>query len=133
MFDLGESQDEKGKPRKPKKIHGQKRWMPPSAVDAVEGGMDAGDDESSAESGSSDPPISVGSDESGAVAVGGPLTGPLQGERAVSPPDDSVLIAGGNSVSEDDILNESEEDELSDEAATHTYFYMLINIEFISH
>merc|ERR1712060_744120 len=51
---------------------GQKRWMPPSGVEAVDGGMDGGDDDDvSSDEGSddSDPPISVGgSDES---AVGG--------------------------------------------------------------
>merc|ERR1712228_69515 len=61
----GEEGDKGGKERKPKKIHGQKRWMPPSGVDAVDGGMDAGDEDdvSSEASGSdSDPPISVGGD-----------------------------------------------------------------------
>lgn len=119
-------EDEKGKPRKPKKIHGQKRWMPPSA--AVDGSMEAGDDEeSSPESGSSDPPISVGSEDSAGGVLGGGLGGLGERERAVSPPEGSVLIGGGNSVSvaavtrrhttshDDDILNESEEDELSDE------------------
>ncbi|CAK9094756.1 unnamed protein product [Durusdinium trenchii] len=109
-------EDEKGKPRKPKKIHGQKRWMPPSAVDAVDGSMEAGDDEeSSPESGSSDPPISVGSEDSGPLAGGAALGGLGDRERAVSPPEGSVAIGGGNSVSEDDILDESEEDELSDQ------------------
>lgn len=90
-------EDEKGKPRKPKKIHGQKRWMPPSA--AVDGSMEAGDDEeSSPESGSSDPPISVGSEDSAGGVLGGGLGGLGERERAVSPPEGSVLIGGGNSV-----------------------------------
>eukprot|EP00913_Durusdinium_trenchii_P027939 g26196.t1 len=118
-------EDEKGKPRKPKKIHGQKRWMPPSAVDAVDGSMEAGDDEehegslwaevAEKTSGSSDPPISVGSEDSGPLAGGAALGGLGDRERAVSPPEGSVAIGGGNSVSEDDILDESEEDELSDQ------------------
>mmetsp|Transcript_52106 Transcript_52106/g.97473 ORF Transcript_52106/g.97473 Transcript_52106/m.97473 type:complete len:443 (-) Transcript_52106:95-1423(-) len=111
-------EDDKGKARKPKKIHGQKRWMPPSAVDAVDGSMEAGDDEESSEGSQSDsdPPISVGGseDSAGLGAPRGPGLG-QERERAVSPPDGSVLIGGGNSVSDDDILNESEEDELSDE------------------
>mmetsp|Transcript_91450 Transcript_91450/g.217929 ORF Transcript_91450/g.217929 Transcript_91450/m.217929 type:complete len:433 (-) Transcript_91450:52-1350(-) len=104
-------EDDKGKPRKPKKIHGQKRWMPPSAV-GVDGSMEAGEEESSEGSASdSDPPISVGGseDSQGQLAVG------LERERAVSPPDGSVLIGGGNSVSDDDILNESDDEELSDD------------------
>mmetsp|Transcript_24066 Transcript_24066/g.56659 ORF Transcript_24066/g.56659 Transcript_24066/m.56659 type:complete len:444 (+) Transcript_24066:117-1448(+) len=112
-------EDDKGKARKPKKIHGQKRWMPPSAVDAVDGSMEAGDDEESSEGSNSDsaPPISVGgSEDSGGLGPGprGGVLGPER-ERAVSPPDGSVLIGGGNSVSDDDILNESDEEELSDE------------------
>merc|ERR1711870_195136 len=31
--------------RAQKKIHGHKRWMPPSGVDAVDGAMDGGDDD----------------------------------------------------------------------------------------
>lgn len=102
-------EDDQGKDRKPKKIHGQKRWMPPSAVDAVDGSMDAGDDDvSSEEDGSdSDPPISVGgSEDSG---IGGGLRG---GAGRV---DEGGMLAGGNSVSDDDILNESDDDDLSDD------------------
>merc|ERR1719382_1044919 len=53
----GEEDEKTGKERKPKKIHGQKRWMPPSAVENVDGDMNGGADD---EVSSSDPPISVG-------------------------------------------------------------------------
>merc|ERR1740123_81174 len=36
----GEENEKGGKERRPKNIHGQKRWMPPSGVGQVEGGMD---------------------------------------------------------------------------------------------
>merc|ERR1712084_15413 len=35
----GEEDDKGGKDRKPKKINGGKRWMPPSGLDSVDGGM----------------------------------------------------------------------------------------------
>lgn len=105
-------EDDKGKDRKQKKMHGAKRWMPPSAsgVDNVDGSMDAGDDDSSNASGSdSDPPISVGGSED---SDGFDIRGGGGINRAGSPRDreGSVLIGGGNSVSEDDILNESDDD-----------------------
>jgi len=100
-------EDEKS--RKPRKVQsGMKRWKPPG-VDGkveVEGNMlgDDDDDESSDGSGDSDPDISVaGSDDSG-IPHGGRVLGPGGGgvvERSVSL---------GGSVSDDDILNESEGD-----------------------
>lgn len=104
-------EDDKGKDRKQKKMHGAKRWMPPSAsgVDNVDGSMDAGDDDSSNASGSdSDPPISVGGSEDSDgfdIRGGGANRGGSPRDR-----EGSVLIGGGNSVSEDDILNESDDD-----------------------
>merc|ERR1712048_1067348 len=100
-------EDEKGGKGKHKKIHGHKRWMPPSGVDAVDGAMDGGDDDdvSSDPSGSdSDPPISVGgSDDSGGIVGGVGGGGGLGGSL-------------GGSVSDDDILNESDDDDdLSDD------------------
>mmetsp|Transcript_50772 Transcript_50772/g.164187 ORF Transcript_50772/g.164187 Transcript_50772/m.164187 type:complete len:431 (-) Transcript_50772:343-1635(-) len=98
--------DDKGKGKK-KMQSGKKKWVPPSGAE-VEGGMDVGggdDDESSEGSGSdSDPAISVGgSDDSG--------DGALRGGGREKP------VSIGGSVSDDDILNESEgdEDDLSDE------------------
>jgi len=115
-------EDEKGKGRKPKKIHGQKQWMPPSAVDNVDGSMEGGggDDESSGDSESdSDPPISVGGSDDdsdgGGLGGGGGLLGGGGMDRPGPPPDGgSFLAAGGNSVSDDEILNESDDD-LSDD------------------
>mmetsp|Transcript_7427 Transcript_7427/g.20868 ORF Transcript_7427/g.20868 Transcript_7427/m.20868 type:complete len:435 (+) Transcript_7427:95-1399(+) len=94
-------EDEKSKDRKAKKIHGAKRWMPPSNIGDVDGRMDGGeeeDDVSSEGSGSdSDPPISVGGSED---------SGDLVGARGEAP------VSIGNSGSEeDDILNESDEDD----------------------
>eukprot|EP00930_Biecheleria_cincta_P082492 TRINITY_DN72215_c0_g1_i1.p1 TRINITY_DN72215_c0_g1~~TRINITY_DN72215_c0_g1_i1.p1 ORF type:complete len:445 (+),score=120.45 TRINITY_DN72215_c0_g1_i1:32-1336(+) len=101
-------EDDKGKDRKQKKMHGAKRWMPPSAsgVDNVDGSMEGGEDDASSDgSGSdSDPPISVGgSEDSDGLAIGG-------GNRGGSPREGSGFAGGGNSVSEDDILNESDDD-----------------------
>merc|ERR1719277_1384762 len=49
----GEEDDKGGKERKPKKVNrGEKRWMPPSAVDAVEGDMNAVDDDDGSSEGS---------------------------------------------------------------------------------
>eukprot|EP00933_Yihiella_yeosuensis_P035437 TRINITY_DN2898_c0_g1_i1.p1 TRINITY_DN2898_c0_g1~~TRINITY_DN2898_c0_g1_i1.p1 ORF type:complete len:480 (+),score=120.37 TRINITY_DN2898_c0_g1_i1:103-1440(+) len=111
-------EDDKSKDRKAKKIHGQKRWMPPSAGGAaVDGSMDAGDDDeaSSDASGSdSDPPISVGGSSDSEGGLGGGLGGGGGGLMGGRGDDGSVLIGGGNSVSDDDIVNESEDD-LSDE------------------
>eukprot|EP00411_Alexandrium_monilatum_P119218 CAMPEP_0175679408 /NCGR_PEP_ID=MMETSP0097-20121207/24269_1 /TAXON_ID=311494 /ORGANISM="Alexandrium monilatum, Strain CCMP3105" /LENGTH=436 /DNA_ID=CAMNT_0016986231 /DNA_START=36 /DNA_END=1346 /DNA_ORIENTATION=+ len=107
-------EDEKGKDRKPKKIHsGAKRWVPPSNIGDVDGRMDAGDDDddvSSEVSGSEseDPRISVGgSDDSG------PLVG-AHGEAPVS--------IGDDGSEEDDILNDSDEDDedISDDGGFDT-------------
>jgi len=104
-------EDEKSGGRKPKKLQsGAKRWMPPSGVEAVDGGMNADDDDDVSSEGSgsdSDPPISVGgSDDS--IGGGGGMGGMGGGG-------DRPMSIGG-SVSDDDILNESEgEDEDSDE------------------
>eukprot|EP00931_Biecheleriopsis_adriatica_P030538 TRINITY_DN17_c1_g1_i1.p1 TRINITY_DN17_c1_g1~~TRINITY_DN17_c1_g1_i1.p1 ORF type:complete len:445 (+),score=137.86 TRINITY_DN17_c1_g1_i1:91-1425(+) len=114
----GEEDDKGGKSRKPKKIHGQKRWMPPSAVDAVDGSMEGGDDEEESSDGSgsdTDPPIEVGSSDESARGGGLGGGGGGIGEMVGSPADGSVLIGGGNSVSDDDILNESDDDDLSDD------------------
>jgi len=109
----GEEDDKDGKGRKPKKIHGQKRWMPPSAVNAVDGSMEDGDDdESSAGSSDSDPPISVGGSEDSIVAEGRFMG---RGDHLAPAHDDHGLVAGGNSVSDDDIINESEDDNISDD------------------
>merc|ERR1719326_2186507 len=60
----GEEDEKSGAGRKPKKLQsGAKRWMPPSGVEAVDGGMNADDDDDVSSEGSgsdSDPPISVG-------------------------------------------------------------------------
>lgn len=108
----GEEDEKSGAGRKPKKLQsGAKRWMPPSGVEAVDGGMNADDDDDVSSEGSgsdSDPPISVGgSDDS--IGGGGGMGGMGGGG-------DRPMSIGG-SVSDDDILNESEgeDEDLSDE------------------
>jgi len=96
----GEGQDEK--PGGKKGGAGRKGWMPPSGIAGEEM---SDEDVSSAASGSddSDPPISVGGSSGGDDDDGG---GNLRGEAPVSL---------GGSVSDDDILNESDEGEFSDD------------------
>mmetsp|Transcript_71104 Transcript_71104/g.230084 ORF Transcript_71104/g.230084 Transcript_71104/m.230084 type:complete len:433 (+) Transcript_71104:84-1382(+) len=100
----GEEDEKGGKDRKPKKIHGGKRWMPPSGVDQVDGAMDGGEEDEVSSDGSgsdSDLPISVGgSEESGPVGGAG-----------------EAPVSIGGSVTDEDILDESadEEEELSDD------------------
>eukprot|EP00933_Yihiella_yeosuensis_P069393 TRINITY_DN7589_c3_g1_i1.p1 TRINITY_DN7589_c3_g1~~TRINITY_DN7589_c3_g1_i1.p1 ORF type:complete len:442 (-),score=90.81 TRINITY_DN7589_c3_g1_i1:164-1489(-) len=102
-------EDEKSKSKSAKnRNQGHKRqgWMPPSASADAQGSMDAGDDESSEASSDSDPPISIGgSDDSGMDGLNGGLGGGHGDEG-------SILIGGGmnNSVSDDDIINESDGD-----------------------
>jgi len=102
-------EDEKGGKSKSKKMSSHKRWMPPSAgEDAVDGAMDGGDDDDASSDRSasdSDPPISVGGSEDSNIGGGRGHHG--MGEAPVSI---------GGSVSDDDILNESDEDDdLSDD------------------
>merc|ERR1711870_32660 len=105
----GEEDDKGGKERKQKKLNNQgKRWMPPSGVQNVDGSMEAGgddDDISSEGSGSdSDPPISVGGDSDDGI-------GPIGGHGGGGGLGGDAPVSVGGSVSDDDILNESEEDD----------------------
>jgi len=104
----GEGQDEKsGDKRKAPKASGKNSWKPPSgAPDSWANPEDDDDDVSSAASRSDDsnPPISVGgsSDRDDEDIIGGGAAGGgLRGEAPVSL---------GGSVSDDDILNESDDD-----------------------
>eukprot|EP00448_Togula_jolla_P009062 CAMPEP_0170602680 /NCGR_PEP_ID=MMETSP0224-20130122/18518_1 /TAXON_ID=285029 /ORGANISM="Togula jolla, Strain CCCM 725" /LENGTH=403 /DNA_ID=CAMNT_0010927531 /DNA_START=165 /DNA_END=1376 /DNA_ORIENTATION=+ len=95
-------EDEKGKERKASKNLGRKRWMPPQAQGAMDGGDDEDDVSSEASGSDSDPPISVGGSQGSEDEIGG-------AEAPVS--------LGGSASDEDDILNESEdeEDDISDD------------------
>jgi len=81
---------------------GPKKWMPPSAV-AVDGSMEGGqDDEESepeTEDSDSDPPISVGGSEESGDGQSGGL------------PEREAAVSIGGSVSDDDILAESDVDD----------------------
>ncbi|CAE8690157.1 unnamed protein product, partial [Polarella glacialis] len=104
-------EDDKGGKGKPKKIHGQKRWMPPSGNTEAAAENSPDDDESEEESGSdSDPPISIGGSE------GSDIGGGLSGGDHLHGDEGSVRIGADGSGSDDDILNESDgDDDLSDD------------------
>jgi clusterin-associated protein 1 len=123
-------EDERAKGKAKKHMGGAKRWMPPGPA-AVDGSMDAAEDDEEESDGSdsgSDEPISVGPSESdseggrggglGGGLAGGPLGGGGRGRSGMGQQGSGgeAPVSIGGSVSDDDILNESDDgDSASDE------------------